>query len=118
MDMDEHAIGIDIRDLEMRAFLEAQTKRVNSYQTCSVMQECYIFQDSADFITAEDNREFLFFFRADEFKGGPLPFESIGKKELDTAKSNRGSGSRPFTDIFVEQEILAQFFFSDFGWRF
>ena len=118
MDMNEHAVGINIRNLKSCPFADSQAQGIDDFQTGAMMRELNTIEYVFHFIPAQDDRQFLFLFRADEFQGCPFPFQRECIEILDAAKRNRGSCSGPFAFVLVKEKILAEFFVGNFFWRF
>ena len=72
----------------MCAFTDTQSKRINNFETGSVMFKLNSVENIFDFLSAENNREFFLLFRSDKFKICPFSFEGQCKKLLDATKSN------------------------------
>lgn len=113
VDVDKHAVGVDIRDLQVRSFPDAQTKGVYDGEAGLVMGEPHRVQDVPDFVPTQNHRQGFLFFGSDEFEGGPFAFEGVGEEEFDAAQRNCACGSGPFSYIFVVEKVLPEFLFGD-----
>ena len=74
MNVDEHSVGIDIRDLQVRSFTDSKSQGVNDLETGPVMRKMDTIENSVDFLSAQDHREYLFLWRPDKFKRSPFFF--------------------------------------------
>jgi hypothetical protein len=58
-DPDQHTLGVDVRDLEMGSFPEAQSTGVDHLQTQSCFRVDYRAQQQADFLQTQHDGQFL-----------------------------------------------------------
>jgi hypothetical protein len=86
MDVDEHSLGIDVRDLEVCSFPDTKTKGVDDFQACPVVFELDMIEYVFDFLPAQDNRELFFLFRSDEFKTCPVSFQGDCEEMFDATE--------------------------------
>jgi len=97
-DMEEHAFGVDIADLQAEPFTQAQATRINGDQTDAMVQERDAGQDVAHFRGGEDDGEFELGIGPGQFQFlRPDPVESFFPEELDGADGpaqRAGSGGR------------------------
>ncbi len=112
-DVHDHALTVDVRDLEITAFEQAQTAGVDSQETDAVTLESNAGKDAANLRACEHDGHALFAAGAHEGQGWPVAFDGVLIEELDAAQGDGAGGSRPFLDILDVQEVVAQFFFSD-----
>ena len=85
MDVNEHSIGIDVRNLEVGTFLEPEPEGVHDGETGFMMGELDQVQDFSNFVDTEDHGEGFLLFGSDELESGPFSLEGVGEEELDTA---------------------------------
>jgi len=86
MDVDKHALGVDVLDLEAGSFADAEAEGVDDFQTGAMMRELDTVKNGFDLLPAQDDRQFLFLFRTDELQGSPFPVQGEGVEILDAAE--------------------------------
>ncbi len=77
-----------------------------------------MFEDAADFLTAQNHRKFLLTRGSNKFAGGPLTLQGLLVKEFDTADGNSARSPGPLLDILNIEGVVTQLFLADLGWRF
>ena len=88
MDVNTHAIFIDVTDLKMKGFVESKPAGIDGVKVSLVLRRTDGLQDGSDFIEAQYGRQPLFAFCAYQFQGVPFAFKYVDKKELDAAVAN------------------------------
>ena len=63
MDMNEHAIRINVGDFKACPFSDPKTEGVNNFEASAVMGKMDLIEDGPDFIAAQDDRKLLLFRR-------------------------------------------------------
>jgi hypothetical protein len=115
----EHALCIDVLDLEVQPFAQTQAARVDGEQTNAVIQGGNLRQDLANFLGGEHDRELELRIGPDQLDfGRPGLAESFFPEELDGADGLSGSLAGQFLLGFEIEEVLAEFFGSDQVGRF
>jgi len=71
-----------------------------------------------NFITAEDDGQFLFTPGADEQQCWPGALNGIFIEKFDAAKSDSAGAAGPFFDVFAVQEVISQFLFGNLAGAF
>ncbi len=89
------ALAVDMPDLELGAFAQAQATGVDGLQTGAIAQEPYSAENRAHFLAAEDHRQFFFGVRPDDVENGPTAFERFLVEKLDAAERDGDTGARP-----------------------
>ena len=111
--MQEFSILIDIRHLEMSAFLQAQATGVNGGQAHPVAGEPDGVEHTAHFCQAEDDGEFFFAGSAHEGQSGPRALQGLLIEELDPTQGDGAGGAGVMLDVFEEQKVTAQFLLAE-----
>ena len=113
-DVQEHALGIHIRDLEVQTFAQTQAARVDGEQANAVIEGCDLLEDLTDFLCGEDDRQLELRIGSDQLDfRGPGLAEGFFPEEFDGADGLSGSLASEFLLRFQIQEVLAEFFGSD-----
>ena len=108
-DVEEHAPGINVADLEVQAFPQTQAAGINGDQTDAMIQGGHGRQDAAGFGSGEDDGEFELGLGADQLKfGGPDAFECFFPEELEGADDLGGSLAGDFFDGLEVDAVLAE----------
>jgi hypothetical protein len=108
-DVEEHALRIDVPDLEVQALGEPQAAGVNGGQTDSLIEVWDTGQDVADLPGREDDGEFELGIGPDQFHlGGPGTLKGLFPEDLDRADGLGGglAGDLPFG--LEMEEVLAE----------
>ena len=113
-DVEEHALGINVADLQAQAFAQAQAAGIDGDQADAMIQGGDGGQDAAHFRGGEDDGQFELGIGADQFQlVRPRAMESFFPEELDGAD---GLGAGLAGDLFFaleEDEVLAEFLGGD-----
>ena len=107
----EHAFGVDVADLQAQAFAQAQAAGIDQGQADPVIEGDDAGQDPAHFGGREDDGQFELGIGPDQFQFvGPLAAEGFLPEELDRAEGlGGGLAGDPF-DGFEVEEVLADVF--------
>ncbi len=113
-DVQEHALGIDVGNLQIQTFAQAQAAGINGRQANAVIEAFDPLKDLAHFLGREHDRQFESWVSPDEPDGHrPGLAESFFPEQLDGADALSGSLAREFLFRFEVEEVLAEFFRSD-----
>ena len=113
-DVQEHALGVNVADLEVQALAQAQAAGVDGDQRDAVIQRRHRGEDTTDLGSGQDDGEFELGVGPDELDlGRPGPAEGLLPEQLDGTDGlgGTGAGEAPF-GLEVE-EVLAQFLGGD-----
>ena len=77
--------AVDVSDLQVDCFAEAETARLDGAQEDAVARAMYDAQNEARFSHAEHHRELLRMSRTHQFEGGPLFSEHMLEEKPDAA---------------------------------
>ena len=113
MDMNAHAIAVDVADLKIQGLMQSEAAGIDGGQIGFVLRSADGHKDGSDFIEAQDGGQPLFAFGMDQFQGVPVASENIDEKELDAAVADAHGGGRPFVGVSAVQEIVLEFRFGD-----
>jgi hypothetical protein len=104
-DVQEHALGIDVADLEIQTFPQAQAAGVDGDQADAMIQRGNAGQDAAHFGGREDNGQFELRIGANQFQFvGPDALEGFFPEQFDGAD---GLGAGLAGDLLVALEVDA-----------
>lgn len=106
MDMDAHALFVNIADLQVQGFVEPQSTGINGGEIGFVLRGGNGAENSLDFIDTEHRGQAVFPFDMDERQGVPVALEHIDEEEFDAAVADPHGGGRPFVDISAVQKIV------------
>jgi hypothetical protein len=113
-DVQEHALGIDVRNLEIQAFTQAQAAGVDGAQANAVIEGFDSLEDLAHFLGREHHRELEARISPDQLHfARPGLAESFFPEEFDRADALRGSLAGELFLRFEVEEVLAEFFRTD-----
>ena len=113
-DVQQHALGIDVGDLEVQAFAQPQAAGVNGGQANPVIQSLDLSKDLARLLGGKDDRQFELWVGADQLDfRRPGLAEGFFPEEFDGADGLSGSLASEFLLAFQMEEVLAQFFGAD-----
>jgi hypothetical protein len=113
-DVQEPALGIDVADLEVQAFAQAQAAGINGDQANAVIEGSDLSQDLAHFLGGEHDREFELRIGSHQLDfGRPGLAEGFFPEEFDRADGLGGSLAGEFLLRFEMEEVLTEFFGGD-----
>jgi hypothetical protein len=113
--MHQPASAVDIWDLQMGAFLKAQTARGDGCEADPVAQESDTAENPSHFLTAEDDRQLFLAWGANKGKGRPFSGERMLEEKLDPTQCDGAGAAGVFLDMLEVEEILSAFFLGDQG---
>jgi len=113
VDVQELAGGIDLGDREAAALIETQAAGIDGGEADSIDGFVDAGQDGFDFLTAQDDGQFLGPGRTQQFEGGPVAPDGVLKEELDGAQGDGGGGAGDFLFQGEMEEVTAQFLLGD-----
>jgi hypothetical protein len=118
-DVQEHALGIHVPNLEIQPFAQAEAARVDGAQTNAMIKSFDLGQNFAHFLGGENDGQFELRIGPDQLDfGGPGLAESFFPEKFDGANILSGSLARDFLFRFEMEEVLAEFFGRDQVGRF
>ena len=88
MDVNQLASAVDVADLKVSAFLQAQSTGVEGGQTSPIAQQSDLRENLSDFFPAQDDGQFLFARRAHQLECGERTLESVLVEELQAAQGD------------------------------
>ena len=109
-DMYEHAVGVNIADLNPGAFANAEAAGVDSAQAGPVPKDANGTQYPTHFFLTEHHREFLLMWRANQREGWPITLEGVGVEELEAAHGQCAGRATVFLDVFEVEEVFPYLF--------
>ena len=113
MDMNEAASAVDVADLKVSAFLQAQSAGVEGGETSPIAKPSDLRENLSHFFPAEDDGQLLFARRAYQLECGERTLEGVLVEELQAAQGDGGAAARPVFDILNVEKVLPQFFVVD-----
>ena len=113
----EHlASAIDVWDLEVSAFHEAQAARVDGDEADAVDGDSNAREDFPDFVAAEHDGELLFLLGPGDIQDRPSPSERLFVEELDAAECDGVSRASNRLDGGQVDEIVADLLLRQLVW--
>ena len=113
-DVQEHALGIDVPDLEIQPFAQAQAARVDGAEANAMIEGFDLGQNLAHFLGGENDGQFELRIGPDQLDfGRPGLAEGFFPEKFDGANILSGSLARDFLLGFEMEEVEAQFLRSD-----
>ena len=108
-DVQEHALGIDVEDLQLEPFTQTQAAGVDGDQTDAMIQKGDASQDTSHLGSGEDDGQFELGIGTDQFDfGRPGLAEGFLPEEFDGAESLGGSLAGDLLDGLEVDEVLAE----------
>lgn len=109
-DVQEHAFGIDVADLEPDPFAQAQAAGVDGAEANPMIQDGNLLENLAHFPGREHDREFELRIGANQLHlGGPAPSKGFFPEQFDGAdRLGRGLAGDLLFNLEME-EVLAEF---------
>ena len=95
--------AVDVGDLQMGAFLQAQAAGIDRRQTDLVAWQSDATENLAHFRQAEDDGQFLLRRWAHQAEGGPLSLQRALKEELDTADGDGHGAAGVVFDVLDDR---------------
>ena len=85
VDVEHHPVAVDIGDLQMLGFLQAQPTSVDGGEESIVVRGARTPQEPADFFTAEHGGQLLLALSVDDFQRMPVAVQDVLEEEADPA---------------------------------
>lgn len=111
--VDQHAIGIDVGNLQMKRFLHAQAHRVDSPEECVMARPFDRLKQLPRLFDGKHSWQFHHIFDAQEFESLPIPNTSVLEEELDARVSDFNRAWFPELIVSDVVEVSSQFLFID-----
>ena len=108
MDVDHHAGGVDVADLEVEALAEPEAQRVDGPEVGAVVGRADGGDEAADLVDGEDVGEALLPGDAEAFEGGPVAWDGVRIEELDAAVGDAEGGGGEVAVVLEVEEIVAE----------
>ena len=113
MDVDHHALAVDVADLKIEAFLKPESAGVDGEQECVVVKGGHGAEDSADFVLAEDGGQAVLFLGLDDVEGVPVAHEDVPVEEADAAIADAHGLGGPLGDVLSMDEVILKLVLGD-----
>ena len=98
VDVDEHALAVDIPHLQVDPLLQAQAAGIDGAQADPVARAVNAGQNRPHFSHRKHHRQLLLPSRTNQLKRGPLPLQGVLKEELDRTQRNLKGAGRDLPD--------------------
>lgn len=110
-DVQEHALGVDVADLKIQAFAQAQAAGVDQAQGDPMIQGRDLGENAAHFAGGEDDGQLELGLGADQNQFvRPLSAQGFLPKEFDGTNGLSGGLAGDFLDRLEVDEVLAELF--------
>ena len=113
VDVNQTASAIDVRDLQVRAFLQTQTAGVDRAEAYVVPERTDMLQDQPHLLDAQHDRERPLARRANHPEHVPFTGERLLVEELDAGQRDGHRRSGILLDVPDVQEVLPDLFFGE-----
>src|SRR5262245_32344289 len=111
--MDQYALGVDVRNLQLRPFPQAQPTRIDHLQTHAGFRALYQGQQGAHFLGTQHNRQFLAGPGTDELEHRPRALQRVLVEEPDSIEVDASRALRALLFIDQVEEVLPDLPFTD-----
>ena len=95
MDMNTHAVCVDIGNLKGQGFKQPEAAGVNGGQIGFILDGINRVDNGPDFLDAQNSGKSLLPFGIDEFQSMPVPFEHVDEEEFNAAVADSHSRGGP-----------------------
>jgi hypothetical protein len=113
VDMDHHAVGVDIGDFEVETFVKSEAAGVDGGEIGVVLGGFDLGQDAAYFFPAKDSREASFGLGSEDAEDVPVALEDVFVEEAYAAIADAHSIGGPVIHVFSVEEIVLEFLLGD-----
>ena len=113
MDMDHHALAIDIGDFQMKSFVKAQTAGVDGGEIDVVVEGFDAGQNASEFIDAQDSGQAVFVLSPQDREDVPIAHQNVDVKKANPAVADAHGLGRPAVDVFSMEKVVLQLRFRD-----
>jgi len=113
VDAQEHALGVQVSNLQAAAFVETQTAGIDGRQADAVDGRAHTTENLLHFLPTQDHGQFFGLGRAQQFEDGPVSLEGVLEEEFDGAQGDGGGGTSDFLFQGEVKEVPAQLFLGD-----
>jgi hypothetical protein len=108
LDQQRHPLTIDMGNLQVDPFRNPQPARIDRFQAGAIDRVLDFIQNAADFLTAQNGRQFFLKGRPDQFQREPLAAQRLLEQKLHPTQRNRRCGTGNLLLTCEIQKILAQ----------
>jgi hypothetical protein len=112
-DVEAHARRVDVSDLQVGAFLEAQATGRDGGETHPVARSFEVGQKGSALCDTEDDRERLFAWGSDKGPRGPCLLPGVLIEKLEAAQGDGTGTARVVLDILEIAKVVTKFFLRD-----
>jgi len=118
VDMDLEALAVDIGDLQIEGFVEAESQARDGGEIDLIVQGSGRLEQTSDFLKAEDGGEPVCGLSANERQGVPVTFQDMLVEESDTTVADTHGSRGEAVDVFAVQEVVLKLLFGEQVGRF
>jgi len=111
VDMDHHALAVDIGDFEMPRFVKAQATGVHGGEKDVVGEVFDLGQKASDLFDAQDSGQAVFVLGTQDGENVPVARQDIDVEKANAAVADAHGLGRPVIDVFTLEEVLLEFLF-------
>ena len=86
--MHHHPVAVDVAELQVDSFSQAQAARIDRAQADSIVRAMYASQDALHLVCAEHHGQLFLLARAYQIEWGPLSPKRMLKEKLDAGQGN------------------------------
>lgn len=113
MDVDKHAVTVNVPDFQVERFLKAQATGVDCEQEGPDVRPTYAGKNTFDFLLGQYGGKLSGTLSSKVTKDVPLALQDLLEKEAHAAVADAQRSCRPFGDVFAVEKVLLQFVLGD-----
>jgi len=118
MDLDLHALAIDVRVLKGERFVQPESQAIDGGEVDLVVQGCGGLEKTPDFFSAEDSGETVFSLSPNQRQRVPIALKDMMIEAADATVADAHGSWGKAVDVFAVQEVVLEFRFGDHVGRF
>jgi hypothetical protein len=113
VDMDHHAVAVDIGDFEIETFVKSEAAGIDGGKIGVILEGFDAIQNTSDFFNAENGRESSFGLGSEDSEDMPVSLEDVLVQEANPAIADAHGIGGPVINVFSMEEIVLEFLLSD-----
>lgn len=113
VDMDHHAVAVDIGDFEMESFVKPQAAGVDGGKIGIVLEGFDLGKNGSDFFNAKNGREPSLILGSEDSEDVPVSLEDVLVEKAYPAIADPHGIGGPVINVFPLEEIVLEFLLGD-----
>ncbi len=106
VDVDQHALALDVGDLQVERLLEPQPAGVDGGEEGVVVRRLHTPEDASDLFHAEHGGEAVLVLRPQDVEDVPVALKDVLVEETDAAVADPHGLGRPTADVLAMEEVV------------